>query len=760
VAHRAGTPYESAVLDDAPIAYYRLGDAVDTGSPTTAHDDSGFGHDGTYAGGAESSTPGAIIADADGYLALDAATNSLSVPHWAGLDFTTFTLEAWIQVTSVPAFNRLFGRTGGSSAPFTVGNNSSGQIVVRIHNGTTSVDYTSVGAATGSWHHVVITRSSGGTLSIYLNGALDAQFTSALAPNAGTTEDLSAGDDGVGFLDELALYDYVLSPSRIATHWVLGHGEEGGAVLTLTASGGVTSVGTGGFGFLELSAGGEAIALYVTDTSNAFDGLDLVGAATVTSVSPAAAPPASLVPAARYAGTRALARLAGRTRIVVGGVDVQYFRDYSTPMPRYTLTEPFAYGATSIQFPQVHMGYEQAGVGDLAWAHEGAAVTISRVFDDGSETVDYRGRVISVEAAGRVLNLDVGGQFSGPANTLEEQTLMYRQSLDVGRYASLAAGRCGLSFSPWFGPATGIELTHSGGQSLLSWAQYLGAMSQDVSGQQRALMPTVWGGNTWGFEVKDYTTRHFTAFNDDARVVVEVSQDASEAPNVIYGTGITPDGERITNAKWPGVFAGPPPDYPMAGNVNFGSGTTDGDTVNGDGITVLYVKLREMGYLPFQIENTGVYTSDIVAAVRKLQRDVGLTVTGTMTLAAWKRLFNVDYTGYSINGARIAPLAADPRVEEFLYTSNGSVAGRNPDYDPTILRVERTIDFGSGITKSAMIAYAQGILARSSSLKNWVGTIRLNGAGVFTGSHDSGTGLTEAPCSTSPALMWTTPGRR
>jgi hypothetical protein len=300
VAHRAGTPYESAVLDDAPIAYYRLGDAVDTGSPTTAHDDSGFGHDGTYAGGAESSTPGAIIADADGYLALDAATNSLSVPHWAGLDFTTFTLEAWIQVTSVPAFNRLFGRTGGSSAPFTVGNNSSGQIVVRIHNGTTSVDYTSVGAATGSWHHVVITRSSGGTLSIYLNGALDAQFTSALAPNAGTTEDLSAGDDGVGFLDELALYDYVLSPSRIATHWVLGHGEEGGAVLTLTASGGVTSVGTGGFGFLELSAGGEAIALYVTDTSNAFDGLDLVGAATVTSVSPAAAPPASLVPAARY----------------------------------------------------------------------------------------------------------------------------------------------------------------------------------------------------------------------------------------------------------------------------------------------------------------------------------------------------------------------------------------------------------------------------------------------------------------------------
>lgn len=445
-----------------------------------------------------------------------------------------------------------------------------------------------------------------------------------------------------------------------------------------------------------------------------------------------------------YADTRALAVKAGRDRVVIGGVDVTYFRDYTTPFPRYPLQEPFAYGATSIQFPQVHAGYEVAGVGELAWARAGVPVVISRVFDDGTEKVDYRGEVASVEAAGRVLNLDVGGQFSGPAGLLEEQNQLYRSSRDVGRWASLAASAVGLSFSPWFGPVTGIELTHTGGQSTLSWAQYLGAMSQDVNGQQRAIMPTTWGGDTWGFNVKDYTTRHFTAFNDDARVVLEVTRDAAEAPNVIYGTGITPDGERITNAKWPHVFAGPAPDYPMAGNVAFGLGTTDADTVNGDGIEVLYYALRELGYLPFQIQFTGTYTSDFVAAVRRLQRDVGLSVTGTMTLTAWKRLFNVDATGYSINGAHIAPLAWDSRVEPYLYTANGAVAGRNPDYDPTVPRVERTIDFGSGITKAAMIAYAQGMLARSASMKNWVGTLRLAGSGVFTGSHDSGALLTAA----------------
>lgn len=445
-----------------------------------------------------------------------------------------------------------------------------------------------------------------------------------------------------------------------------------------------------------------------------------------------------------YATTRALSRLAGRTVVRVGGVDVSTVYGLHIPEPSYALTEPFGFGATTLLFPQVHAGYAALGSGDLAWAKAGNPVTISRVFGDGSETVDYVGEVASIGADGRALSVDVGGQFSGPASMLDEQNQMYRQSLDVGRYASLAAGRVGLSFSPWFGPVTGIKLTHAGGQSLLSWAQNLGAMSQDTAGVQRALMPTVWGGNVYGFAQKDYTTKHLTVLNDDARAVLTVTNDVSEAPNVIYGTGITPDGERITNAKWPGVFAGPAPTYPMAGNVDFGLGTTDAATVNGDGITVLYVKLRNEGYLAFEIENTGVYTTDFVAAVKRLQKDVGLTVTGTMTLTAWKRLFNSSYTGYTINGAGIFPLAFDTRVMEFLYDSIGNVVGRNPAYDPTVPRVERTYDFGSGITKAAMIAYAQGMLARSASLKNWTGTLRLNQSGAFTGAHNDATGLTAA----------------
>lgn len=439
-----------------------------------------------------------------------------------------------------------------------------------------------------------------------------------------------------------------------------------------------------------------------------------------------------------YPTTKGLYRLAGRDRITVDGIDVTDLRGAPTPFPRYTLTEPFAYGATSIQFPQVDAAHEadQFGTGELSWVREGANVVISRVFDTAPEEIDYRGRVISIEAAGRVLNLDIGGQFSGPANLLQHQTQLFRYSNDVGHWAQLATLAVGLNFTPWFGPTTGIVLTHVGGQSHLSWAQYVCAMSQDTDGLQRSLMPTVWGGDTWAFEQKDYTTRHLTVFNDDATAVLNVVQDASEAPNVIYGTGITPDLERITNAKWPNVFAGPAPDYPMAGGVDFGLGTTDADTVNGDGITVLYIKLREMEYLPFTVPNTGVYTSDFANAVKKLQGKAGLTKNGVMSVDGWDALYDNNVTGYKINGAYIAPLAEDDRVREWNRSSNGAILGRNPLYDPNVLRVERTIDFGAGITKAAMIAYAEGIINRSATMKNWAGTVRLEGVSVFAGEHD------------------------
>lgn len=443
--------------------------------------------------------------------------------------------------------------------------------------------------------------------------------------------------------------------------------------------------------------------------------------------------------------TRALSKEAGRDKITVDGINVTNFRDKTTPTPSYPLMEPFAYGATTLEFPQVYPTFEAAnfGAGELSWVRAGARVVISRTFDTDPEVIDYVGVVLSIPADGRTLRLEVGGEFTGRASSIDVQNQPFRYINDVGHWAALAVQTVNLGMSPWFGPVTGIELTQTGGQTLLSWMQYVCTMSQDDDGTQRALMPSVWGSRTWEFEAKDTTTRHLTAFPDDARVVLRVTDDATEQPNVWYGTGVSPEGIRWRNAKWPGVFQGEPDAYPIAGGAPFGLGTADADTIDGDGISTLDINLRQRGYMPFTTDPTTVYNAAMVKAVKLLQGDAGQAATGTMTTGAWNALFDIDVTGYDLNGTKVHPLFADPRVEPFLYSATGQVIGLNPLFDPTVLRVERTIDFGPGVDKAYARAWCVGQYARSQG-KNWAGQIEFNGAGAFWGEHADEVGLTSA----------------
>lgn len=312
------TPYVAAVLADGPIAYWRLGDALDTGFPSTAHDSSGHGHDGTYDAGMGSLLmPGAIAGDPDQGLYFGgsaAGTHDLQIPFWSGLNTSTFTYETWVKLNSFPGDNPLFGRTG-NPGPVHVGSDAAGNIVVRVNSGATTASYSSATSAYYygdgyRWHHVAITRDSGGTLRIYIDGVLDVEFADSLSPDASTSEGFEAGTyGGIGSLDELALYDYALPADRVFAHYLIGHGASGTASLTLSASGTVTGASargtasltlsasgqvptpTTGTATLELSAEGWATAIFATDTTNALDGLDLLLSASVQQFTPVAAAP-------------------------------------------------------------------------------------------------------------------------------------------------------------------------------------------------------------------------------------------------------------------------------------------------------------------------------------------------------------------------------------------------------------------------------------------------------------------------------------
>jgi hypothetical protein len=87
---------------------------------------------------------------------------------------------------------------------------------------------------------------------------------------------------------------------------------------------------------------------------------------------------------------------------------------------------------------------------------------------------------------------------------------------------------------------------------------------------------------------------------------------------------------------------------------------------------------------------------------------------------------------------RSAPLAYDPKVDPYLYSgSTGAVTGPNPDYDPSVPRVERFVNIGDAVPRGTAAALAQRIIYDPDNLP-WFGQIEL-AVGVPSGNY-SGTG--------------------
>jgi hypothetical protein len=216
-----GEGYRGEVLADDPVAYWRLNDRD---GAVTAADSSGKGREGTYDGGAHS-VSGALVAQPDSAASFDGESDWIDIPD---LKLSgDFTLEAWV---------RLSGEI--SSADAIVGHEEEGQDVnfyderLRIFKTRTECGgemipggpcwdtlVSSIRATANVWTHWVITRS-GGELKLYQDGrripADATPWTSPFTPQA-----LGRGNGGFlsGSLDEIAIYDQALDPSRIRAHY-------------------------------------------------------------------------------------------------------------------------------------------------------------------------------------------------------------------------------------------------------------------------------------------------------------------------------------------------------------------------------------------------------------------------------------------------------------------------------------------------------------------------------------------------------------
>jgi len=228
----------ATVVAARPVAYWRLDEAAGAG---TARDYAG-GHDGAYDVTVTLGQSSAIVGDSNPSATF--AYGGVIVPFTADLNpYTTFSLEAWVKAdpigagTDRPIFwssTTYFGWAYGyilsintaDEWSFTTGQKTSGFDTIR--GGIVADD---------AWHHVVGTFDDAtGDKRLFIDGVEVAQTTTAtgtFAPNQTTPDNVLPPDQGIGWdpgnftsfnggLDELAFYDYALTPAQVAAHYAVG----------------------------------------------------------------------------------------------------------------------------------------------------------------------------------------------------------------------------------------------------------------------------------------------------------------------------------------------------------------------------------------------------------------------------------------------------------------------------------------------------------------------------------------------------------
>ncbi len=239
----------AVVVADGPVAYWRLDEAP--GDPV-AHDYTG-GHDGAYDPGVLLGEPGGILGETNPSAAF--SYGGITVPYSADLNpYATFSLEAWVKIDPSGAGTDrpiLWSSTTymGWAYGYILSADSSDQWAFTTGQKTSGFDTIAGGSTTSEgWNHLVCTFDDAtGAKRLFANGALVAETTTATgtyAPNQRTEDGVPPFDQGIGVelrnyasfvggLDEVAFYDYALSPEQVSAHHQVG----GAPTLGISASG-------------------------------------------------------------------------------------------------------------------------------------------------------------------------------------------------------------------------------------------------------------------------------------------------------------------------------------------------------------------------------------------------------------------------------------------------------------------------------------------------------------------------------------------
>ena len=224
--------YVAAILADAPLAYWRLGES----SGSVAADSSGNGHSGTYVGSPTLGVPGALVDDPDTAVEFSGGQGvSVDDGDRAVYNTASVSVEAWVRTAAsggMAVARRINSADGtvqvalaitGGEATWTVGLGST--CAPTVVPSTSAVN-------DGVFHHIVGTYdATAGVAAVYVDSVLEnsaaageGEALCALPSSAALT--MAEGGGGLsdfdGVLDEIAVYGSALPAARVTAHFSAG----------------------------------------------------------------------------------------------------------------------------------------------------------------------------------------------------------------------------------------------------------------------------------------------------------------------------------------------------------------------------------------------------------------------------------------------------------------------------------------------------------------------------------------------------------
>ena len=219
------TSYRNAIINSLGlVGYWRLGETAGT----VVRDQLGK-NDGAYTGsptlgvaGALSGDPNTAVTFASGKYAAGFASK-MTLPG-------TRTIIAWINSTSTARQGIVGTRGGGNTGAVLTANLSGAGNLSYYHTGTGATTKAG-GLTTGSWFQVGVTfNATGGGVELFVNGASIGTDTGI--PTDGSDsfngvigdEDVSVGTPFLGTIDEVSMWNRVLTNAEIANLYRIGRG--------------------------------------------------------------------------------------------------------------------------------------------------------------------------------------------------------------------------------------------------------------------------------------------------------------------------------------------------------------------------------------------------------------------------------------------------------------------------------------------------------------------------------------------------------